>query len=216
MCIAFEAMIDKAEALYNVIVIAFCCDNNGGSQQRRKDLVMKRPWLFGPLCCAHQVRQPCCFWNKRTYICLCSTQFQIILGDYFSVNKKAAETAEEATGLISWILNHGRVRSVFNEMQSEILVPSGRVITFLVANITRWTTHFVAFDRLCDLKDPLCHAVILRRKDIISGQIGMEKIARRSRSWRVMQSCIVNSLMMEDFSVVSRLSLMTLSLFVSE
>jgi len=30
MCIAFEAMIDKAEELYKVIVVAFCCDNDGG------------------------------------------------------------------------------------------------------------------------------------------------------------------------------------------
>ena len=66
MCIAFEAMIDKAEGLYNIIVVAFCCDNDGGSQRGRKDLVMKRPWLFGPPCCAHQVRQLCRIWNKGT------------------------------------------------------------------------------------------------------------------------------------------------------
>jgi hypothetical protein len=57
MCLAFEAMVDKAEELYNVIVVAFCCDNDGGSQQGRKDLVIKRPWLFSPPCCAHQVNR---------------------------------------------------------------------------------------------------------------------------------------------------------------
>src|SRR5260370_15095402 len=98
-------------------------------------------------------------------------QFQLILGDYFTVNEEAAGTAEEATGLIGWVLNHGKVRSIFNKMQSEISVPPGKVLAFLVANMTRWTTHFIAFDRLCDLKDPLRRAVISRRDDIISGQV---------------------------------------------
>ena len=91
------------------------------------------------------------------------------------MNEEAAETAEEATGLISWVLNHGKVRSIFNETQSEISVPPGKVLAFLVANMTRWTTHFVAFDCLCELKDPLRRAVILRRDDIIAGQVGAEK-----------------------------------------
>ena len=36
-------------------------------------------------------------------------QFQLILGEYFLVNLEAAETAEQATNLIGWILNHGQV-----------------------------------------------------------------------------------------------------------
>lgn len=91
------------------------------------------------------------------------------------MNEEAAETAEEATDLIGWILNHRKVRSVFNETQAEISVPPGKVLAFLVANLTRWTTHFIAFDRLQDLKDPLRCAVISRRADIISGQVGAEK-----------------------------------------
>lgn len=56
MCIAFEGMINKAEHEYGATVVVLCCDNNGGSQRGRKDLVIKRPWLFGPACCAHQVQ----------------------------------------------------------------------------------------------------------------------------------------------------------------
>ncbi|KAF8888469.1 ribonuclease H-like domain-containing protein [Gymnopilus junonius] len=107
MCLAFEGMIDKAEDIYGVKVVAFCCDNDGGSQRGRKDLVIKRPWLFGPPCCAHQ---------------------------------------------------------------AEISIPPGKVLAYLVANLTHWTTHFVAFDRLCDLKDALRRAVISCRDDIISAQ----------------------------------------------
>jgi hypothetical protein len=55
MCVAFENMIDKAENEYGVVVVGFCCDNDGGSQRGRNDLILKRPWLFGSPCCAHQV-----------------------------------------------------------------------------------------------------------------------------------------------------------------
>ncbi|KAG6858394.1 hypothetical protein C0995_000318 [Termitomyces sp. Mi166 len=124
MCEAFEGMIDRAEQDYGVYIVALCCDNDGGSQRGRKDVVLKRPWLFGPPCCAHQ--------------------FQLTLGDYFIENEEAAQTAEEATCLIGWVLNHGRVCSLFDETQEE-LTP-GKVLAFLVANITRWNTHYIAFD----------------------------------------------------------------------
>lgn len=73
------------------------------------------------------------------------------------VNKQAAKTAEEATDLIGWILNHGQVHSVFNEVQADL----GKVYTFLVANLTRWGTHFIAFHRLCLLKEPMEQAALL-------------------------------------------------------
>jgi hypothetical protein len=91
------------------------------------------------------------------------------------VNEEAAGAAEEATDLIGWILNHGKVRSIFNEAQAETSIPLGKVLAFLVANMTCWTTHFIAFDRLFNLKDPLHRGVISRREDIISAQVGAEK-----------------------------------------
>ena len=65
------------------------------------------------------------------------------------------------------------MRSIFNKAQAE--VPPGKVLAFLVANMTRWTTHFIAFDRLCDLKDSMRRAVISRREDIVSCQVGAER-----------------------------------------
>ncbi|KAF8221705.1 hypothetical protein L208DRAFT_1382147 [Tricholoma matsutake] len=35
--------------------------------------------------------------------------------EYFTENKEAAQTAEEATDLIGWVLNHGQVHSIFNK-----------------------------------------------------------------------------------------------------
>jgi hypothetical protein len=49
------------------------------------------------------------------------------------------------------------------------------VLTYLVANLMRWTTHFVAFSRLYDLKTVLRQAVILGRDNIVSAQVGAER-----------------------------------------
>ena len=152
MCMAFQRKIDKAEDIYGVHIVAFCCDNDSSSQQGRKDLILKRPWLFGPPCCAHQV---IVFWISCSPRLKSISQFQLILGDYFTENEKAAKTAKEATDLIGWVLNHGLVWSVFNETQAEISSLPGKVLTYLVANMTRWNTHFIAFNHLYTLKDPM-------------------------------------------------------------
>ena len=81
MCIAFENMIDKAEDVYSVVIVAFCCDNDGGSQRGRKDLVLKRPWLFGPSCCAHQVtdrRSPYSEYQLEYIFCLLTAIFNVV------------------------------------------------------------------------------------------------------------------------------------------
>jgi hypothetical protein len=55
MCKAVAEMIDKAEEVYGLIIVCFCCDNDGGSCAGHQQLVIEQPWLFGPLCCVHQV-----------------------------------------------------------------------------------------------------------------------------------------------------------------
>ena len=101
-----------------------------------------------------------------------SLQFQLTLGDYFKENQAGAKTAEEATNLLGWLLGHQRVRAIFDEAQA--LRNHGTVLTYLVANLTRWTTHYTAFRRLLDLKTPIRHAVVLSRNDIIGAQVGAE------------------------------------------
>jgi hypothetical protein len=176
MCAMFSGMIDKAEQVYGCIVVCFCCDNDGGSQSGQKKLILARPWLFGPPCCAHQVRsEP--FLNLPHFNL--SLQFQLTLGDYFKENQAAAETAEEATNLLGWFLGHQRVRAIFDEAQA--LRNRGTVLAYLVANLTRWTTHYTAFRRLLDLKIPIRHAVVLSRDAIVAAQVGAEHNAGKRR-----------------------------------
>ncbi|KAJ6573333.1 ribonuclease H-like domain-containing protein [Mycena sp. CBHHK59/15] len=142
-CEQFAAMIDRIELKHGCIVIYFTTDADGGSKKGRLLLGKIRPWLILPSCWAHQ--------------------FQLILGDYFKVYHFAAVIAEEATELIAWINNHSRQGS-----QWGIII----VLAYLVANLTRWTTHFVAFMRIFILRQALQLAVLQNRTAIIEAEVG--------------------------------------------
>ncbi|KAJ7463541.1 ribonuclease H-like domain-containing protein [Mycena latifolia] len=155
LCEQFGAMIDRIEEKHGCTIIYFTTDADGGSKKGRKLLGIQRPYLILPSCWAHQ--------------------FQLILGDYFKVHDMAALIAEDATALIAWINNHGKVRKIFDESQALISQDRmGRIIilAYLVANLTRWTTHFVAFFRLFMLQSALKLAVLQKRSAIIAAEVG--------------------------------------------
>lgn len=109
----------------------------------------------------------------------------MILVDYFKVYVYAVEIGASATALIGWLNNHGKVRTIFNEAQADISKDrnNGRLIilAYLVANLTRWTTHYIAFVRLYTVKEPLQLAVMLHREAIISAQVGAAKSMEKER-----------------------------------
>ncbi|KAF9009795.1 hypothetical protein BDZ89DRAFT_1167870 [Hymenopellis radicata] len=158
MCDYFIALIDDTESETGCIIVLLCCDNDGGSHKGRDLVPVRRPWIMVAPCCAHQ--------------------FNLMLGDYFKENDEAAEIAEQATGLIRWALNHGKVRVILDDVQKET---TGITIAFIVANLTRWTTHLLAFRRIQRLKAPLQHAAIVRRNDIIAAQVGAEQQPREKQ-----------------------------------
>ncbi|KAE9402348.1 hypothetical protein BT96DRAFT_991320 [Gymnopus androsaceus JB14] len=92
-------------------------------------------------------------------------QFRLALGDYFKENLEAAETAESATEVLGWLLNHTKVWDIFDEAQIE---KNGKALAYLTANLTRWTTH----------SEPLRHAAFLNKPAIIAAQVGAEKNAK--------------------------------------
>ncbi|KAJ6615716.1 hypothetical protein B0H10DRAFT_2435314 [Mycena sp. CBHHK59/15] len=155
MCIAFEGMVDNTESKYGCIVVLFCCDNDGGSQRGWKDIGAKRTWIFVVPCGAHQGH--------------------LILGDYFTVNEDAAEIVEMATVLVGWILSHDRVCKIFDAAQ---YAKNFAILVYLVANLTCWTTHYLAFRRLLLLKVPLWYAAYLQHEEIVAAQVGAEKNAK--------------------------------------
>ncbi|KAJ6564768.1 hypothetical protein B0H19DRAFT_942310 [Mycena capillaripes] len=174
MCAAFCEHIDKAERETGCIVVCYVCDNDGGSQSGRKLLIILRPWLLGIACCAHQASCRLFFWASVD-----ETQGQLMLLDYFWENKRVLATAEDTTDAIGWINNHERVRDIFEEVQGQ--QNGGSVLAYLVANLTRWTTHSISFNRLIQLKAPTRQASILRREDIIAAQVGAEKNKKKRK-----------------------------------
>ncbi|KAJ7804713.1 hypothetical protein B0H13DRAFT_2388196 [Mycena leptocephala] len=98
---------------------------------------------------------------------------ELVRRGYFKVYHYAAEISDQATGLIGWINNHGKVRVIFDNAQRELSPDRvGRVLilAYLVANLTRWTTHCIAFLRLLILQEYLQFAVLRDRGAIIAAQ----------------------------------------------
>ncbi|KAJ8453944.1 hypothetical protein ONZ45_g19501 [Pleurotus djamor] len=90
----------------------------------------------------------------------CAHQFQLILGDYFKVNTRGADVGGEATSV------------------EEV---NGKALAYIIANLTRWTTHYTSFRRLLDLKQPLRQAAILKQAEIVRVQVGAEKGAKAAK-----------------------------------
>jgi hypothetical protein len=189
MCKMFGDIIDRTEVKYNCIIVYFITDADGGSKKGRILLGKERVYLILPSCWAHQV--------CSSFHLICSTiskhsKFQLVLGDYFKVNKFAAQTAESATALTGWINNHFKARNhcccslnihlrceqvqkIFDGVQGAISMDCTGVIlilAYLVANMTRWTTHCIAFMRLFRLEESLVLGVMQSRGALIAAQVG--------------------------------------------
>ena len=66
-------------------------------------------------------------------------QFQLTLRDYFKEYPMAQEIAEQATDLIGWINNHGKVWKIFDDTQKQVSkdrINKELVLTYLVVNLT--------------------------------------------------------------------------------
>ncbi|KAJ7808340.1 ribonuclease H-like domain-containing protein [Mycena olivaceomarginata] len=163
LAIRFGEMIDKAERVLGCNVAGFLTDNDGGSKRGRNDLGVLRPWILLFACCAHQG--------------------QLILGEYIRENKEAAKLFEELIEFVHWLNNHDKVRDIFDAHQ-RALDPHGKVLTYLVANLTRWTTHLVAALRFQRLKEPIRKAILNDREDIIKAQVGAETRTRQKAALR--------------------------------
>src|SRR5882762_4245313 len=114
-------------------------------------------------------------------------QFQLILGDYFKVYDAAQMISELPTDLIGWLNNHRKVHKMFDASQAQISLDrrgQSVVLAYLVANLTRWTTHCIAFIRLLRVQNALKLKVIQNREGIIHAQVGAATYAEKDRLTR--------------------------------
>ncbi|KAJ7793330.1 ribonuclease H-like domain-containing protein, partial [Mycena leptocephala] len=154
MAIKFGEMIDKAESTLGCQVAGFLTDNDGGSKSGRNLLGKARPWFLVFPCCGHQG--------------------QLMLGDYIKESLEAAQVSEELVDFVHWLHSHDKVRDIFDKHQGKVN-EFGTVYVYLVANLTRWTTHLVAFLRFRFLKTPIRNAILTDRDAIVEAQVGAEK-----------------------------------------
>ncbi|KAJ3979012.1 hypothetical protein F5890DRAFT_1645677 [Lentinula detonsa] len=149
MCAAFVDMINRAEKRRGCTCRGFLCDNDGGSRRGRKLLAILRPWLLTFACGAHQG--------------------QLSLADYYKENTEAMELMEELIDFVNWVNSHDKVREIIDGVQKEL---TGKVLVYLVANLTRWTTHHTASAQVDELKEPIRAAVYNKRTQLIAAQVG--------------------------------------------
>ncbi|KAK7017310.1 DUF659 domain-containing protein [Favolaschia claudopus] len=115
-----------------------------------------RPYLLTFACCAHQG--------------------QLILGDYLCENEDAATLIGELIDFVNWLNNHDKVRAIFDTQQQEL---SGKILAYILPNLTRWTTHLIAAIRFSLLKAPIRAAVLNHPDAIVKAQVGAETNARK-------------------------------------
>jgi hypothetical protein len=76
------------------------------------------------------------------------------------------------------------VRAIFDASQRQLSLNrtgTAVVLAYLVACITRWTTHFVAFARLLALRAALTAAVDYQRNGIIGAEVGAATSTEKER-----------------------------------
>ena len=110
---------------------------------------------------------------------------QLCAGDYLKVYEFACEISEDAISIICWINNHDKVRILFDKSQAAVSpdINNGLVVilSYLMAVITRWTTHATAFLRLLRLERAIMHAVQIGRNAIIAAQVGAATSTKKRR-----------------------------------
>lgn len=100
------------------------------------------------------------------------TQINLIVGDYFKVVSGVFTTyTKKATKLIAWLRSKSRVLTLLHEIQRGICLMNGsniKILSVIRAVITRWTAHYLAFQRLLDLKQTL-EILVSHKKEAPNG-----------------------------------------------
>ncbi|KDQ64319.1 hypothetical protein JAAARDRAFT_187663 [Jaapia argillacea MUCL 33604] len=133
-----EADITFIEKEYGVKIISWCTDEGPDGKKARRLLGAKRPDLVVPPCWAHQIN--------------------LIVGEYLKLKIAFVETGADALEVIKWFNSHGKALSILNAEQASI--PPNKVLALLLPAPTRWTTHYLAFDRLDEVANAVKSSVI--------------------------------------------------------
>ncbi|KAG1720850.1 ribonuclease H-like domain-containing protein [Suillus lakei] len=135
------SVMKDVEGNWKATVVAITSDASGESRAARKRLVDEFPWLVAPDCFAHQIN--------------------LVVGDYYKVPSTSLfiQYTKKATDLITWLRSKTIVLSMLRDIQKALNLanPSQtqRVLGVICAVLTRWTVHYLTFQRLLDLRATL-------------------------------------------------------------
>ncbi|KAG7090005.1 hypothetical protein E1B28_011627 [Marasmius oreades] len=120
------------EEKWKVEVIGFTTDASGKAWKAHHLLTHEYLHIVVPDCYAHQIN--------------------LIVGDYFKVDKGFLTYSHDAMELITWLRSKRYVLALICRSQIENRQP---VCTVIQAVLTRWTAHYLAFLCLLELQPTL-------------------------------------------------------------
>ncbi|KAJ3777435.1 hypothetical protein FB446DRAFT_615658, partial [Lentinula raphanica] len=104
----------------------------------------------------------------------------LIVGDYFKVDQEFLTYSKDASELITWMRSKIYVLALIRSTQLDTRQP---VVTVIRAVLTRWTSHYLAFRRLLDLRKTLDYIVakdqILPESQLVTGDAKGKEKARK-------------------------------------
>ncbi|KAF5385054.1 hypothetical protein D9615_001008 [Tricholomella constricta] len=131
-----EEVVEEIERDWEATVIAVVTDASGESRKARRLYGKKYPWIIVLDCYAHQIN--------------------LIVGDYFKSNKDVLAYTDLATELIAWLRSKTLLLGLIRQSQ---IATHGRTLAIIRAVLTRWTAHYLAFNRLLELRDTLLSVI---------------------------------------------------------
>ncbi|KAH8101722.1 ribonuclease H-like domain-containing protein [Cristinia sonorae] len=139
------ANIAYALEVCRMMVIAWCSDAGGDSASMRRKLLQRYPWLIVLDCWAHQLN--------------------LVVGDYFKLKLPWMEWVDAATEVIKWFNNHSYALGL---LRSQQLLATGKSLVLFLPVLTRWTSHYLAVQRLLALRGFLEACIALHKETLIS------------------------------------------------
>lgn len=114
------------------------------------------------------------------------TQGILIVVDYFKCNADIFVYTTQADQVITWLRSKTFVLGILRELQQH-LTPNSPPLTIIRAVITRWTSHFLAYRRLLQLRyiilTMIQHDSMLPESQIITGNAAAKKKAKEIVSY---------------------------------
>ncbi|KAF9456718.1 hypothetical protein BDZ94DRAFT_1177124 [Collybia nuda] len=137
-----EEILMTLQNEWGVIVVALVTDASGESRKARRLFGLKYPWIIVLDCYAHQVGDIIIAFSLTL---LTPDQINLVVGDYFKSDAPVLDYTDEATELITWLRSRTIVLGLIRQAQIDTVGPS-HTKAVIRAVLTRWTSHYMAFN----------------------------------------------------------------------